>query len=97
MEATRTFDGRQDSRDTCFSRVLSDRNYLLIKEGANQGEWAESYRRVFGIYPSQELFLQNAEMAVQETERLARSSPVADELSKRLRAYRDSIPTYFPS
>ncbi len=94
-----------------FLVLRSDANYLNMKDGINPAEWQESYRSVFGCYPTQELFIQHADDAIQKSKEflvfgnvLASVGPAykesiqtSEELLRRLQEYRDSIPAYFTS
>ena len=103
-----TADISADIRDV-FLRIRSDDNYLTMKPTIELNEWCESYRSVFGCYPTLELFQQNADAAIKRAEeflgfekKLASANPdyqtvvqQAEELTRKLKTYRQSLPDEF--
>ncbi len=85
---------------------MADEACLKMKALAPPGEWEESYRGVFGVPPSRQLFRAHACEAIgYVTElRVAGRLVGSGEMNKKiggllgaLTGYRDSIPVYFTS
>lgn len=103
-----TADISADIRDA-FLKVGSDSNYLIMKPVVDKSKWCESYRSVFGCYPTLELFQQNADAAIKKAEeflgfekQLASVNPdyqpvvqQAEEILRRVKTYRQSLPDEF--
>lgn len=103
--------GIGDIRKMC-SQVLEDQACLAIKPISSDGQWRESYRGAFGVYPSKDTFQQHADeviAGVKGAMEFGRAvgfiSPAeyrgfvqkAGQLLQTLEDYRDSIPGYFTS
>jgi len=95
-------------RDAC-SDILTDYPFLVMKKITNDAKWKRAYQETIGIAPSVQILQNRAERAIQRTEELLRSGtliscalptyelliPKTRELLRRLREYKDSIPSYF--